>query len=372
MPNNPHKSQSFDSAGTNSASLRISTDKKIHRSQFSIAWDSFWQRPLARGCFFVLLLLYFLAIFADFIAPYRYDNEDRNYSYCPATNIELFDQGQLSWPFVYGQILTFDVNHKRTYTTDKARKYPVRIFTKGHLFGVENPGRIYLWGADARGRDMFSRLLHGGRISLSIGLLGALISFSIGLLVGGISGYFGGWVDSLLMRICEMLLMVPSFYLMLALRSVVPENINALQIYLIVVLILSFLGWASLARIIRGMSLSLRQRDFVLAAKAMGVSEIRIIITHILPHTLSYSLVAIMLTIPSYILSEAGLSLFGLGIQDPIPSWGNMLSDAMGIVQIQFAPWIMIPGLLIFVTVICFNIVGDALRDAFDPMYKQA
>ena len=167
-----------------------------------------------------------------------------------------------------------------------------------------------------------------------------------------------------------MFMLVPGFYLMLALRSTVPENFNSLQIYIMVVVILALIGWASLARVIRGMSLSLRERDFVLAAKAMGVSDFNIIIKHILPHTLSYSLAAAMLTIPSYILGEAGLSLLGLGIQDPIPSWGNMLSEAMGIVQIQFAPWIMIPGIFIFVTAICFNIAGDALRDALDPLYK--
>ncbi len=343
-----------------------------NKSQFSIALQSFWKKRVARRCFYVLAALYLFVIFADFLAPYSFDNEDRTYSYCPATKIELFDQGKLTWPFVYGQKLSFDHNHKRYFVKDDTQKYSLKLFSDGHLFTVEKPGRIYIWGADSRGRDLFSRILHGGRISLSIGLIGSLIAFSLGLLIGGIAGYFGGWIDSTLMRVCELFMLVPSFYLMLALRSVVPDNISAFQIYVMVILILSFLGWASLARIIRGMGLSLRQRDFVLAAKSMGVSDLRIILTHILPHTLSYSLVAIMLMIPSYILSEAGLSLLGLGIQDPIPSWGNMLSEAMGIVQIQFAPWIMIPGVFIFVTVMCSNIVGDALRDAFDPLYKES
>ncbi|MBI3601392.1 MAG: ABC transporter permease [Candidatus Omnitrophica bacterium] len=342
------------------------------QSQWSIAMTSFRRHRLARGCFYVLIGLYACVIFADFLAPYRFDDEDRSYSYCPSTTIEFFNQGHGIWPFVYVRTLSFNENHQRIYQIDTTKKYPLRFFHHGHLFGVDEPGRIYVWGADARGRDLFSRILHGGRISLSIGLIGVLISFSLGLLVGGIAGYFGGFIDSLLMRVCEMFMLVPGFYLMLALRSVVPENFNSLQIYLTVVVILSFIGWASLARIIRGMSLSLRQRDFVLASQAMGTSDMTIIVKHILPHTLSYSLVAIMLTIPSYILGEAGLSLLGLGIQDPIPSWGNMLSDAMGIVQIQFAPWIMIPGIFIFVTVMCFNIIGDALRDAFDPMFKES
>ena len=346
----------------------VHTDRP--RSQIKIALASFYARPLARGCFHVLIFLYACVLLADFLAPYRYDDEDRNYSYAPPTKIQWVDQGKLSWPFIYGSTLIFNQYHKRSFNVDRTQKYPLKIFNKGRLFGVEQPGRFYIWGADAQGRDIFSRVLYGGRISLSIGLIGSLIAFTIGLLVGGIAGYFGGWIDSLLMRICEMFMLLPGFYLMLALRSVVPDNISAFQIYVMVILILSFIGWASLARIIRGMSLSLSQRDFVLAAKAMGVSDMRIILTHILPHTLSYSMVAIMLSIPAYILSEAGLSLLGLGIQDPIPSWGNMLSSAMGIVQIQFAPWIMVPGILIFVTVMCFNIVGDGLRDAFDPLMK--
>jgi peptide/nickel transport system permease protein len=343
----------------------------LHKSQLSMAMESFSRHRLAVICFYVLVGFYALALCADFMSPYHYADENREYSYCPPTTIEFFDQGRLSWPFVYGRTLFFDENHKRMYAVDKTKQYPIRLFQKGRLLTVDEPGRIYIWGADSRGRDVFSRILHGARISLSIGLLGSLLSFSLGLLVGGIAGYFGGWVDQVLMRICEMFMLIPAFYLMLAIRSAIPDHIGPVQVYLMVVGILAIIGWASLARIIRGMSLSIRQRDFVLAAKAMGQWDIAIILKHVLPHTLSYSLVAIMLTIPSYILLEAGLSLFGLGIQDPIPSWGNMLSESMGIVQIQFAPWIMVPGLLIFVTVICFNIVGDALRDAFDPLYQK-
>jgi peptide/nickel transport system permease protein len=190
-------------------------------------------------------------------------------------------------------------------------------------------------------------------------------------LIGGIAGYYGGWVDSILMRVCEMFMMIPGFYLMLALRAAVPENFNSVQVYVSVVVILALIGWASLARIIRGMTLSLRERDFVLAAKTLGVPDIVIIFKHILPQTISFSCATLMLTVSSYILAEAGLSVVGLGIQDPIPSWGNLLSDAMGIVPVIFAPWILLPGLFIFIAVMCFNVVGDALRDAFDPMFKE-
>ncbi|MBL8013541.1 MAG: ABC transporter permease, partial [Candidatus Omnitrophica bacterium] len=235
------------------------------------------------------------------------------------------------------------------------------------LFGVEAPSRIFILGADSRGRDIFSRILYGARISLSIGIIGVVISFVLGMIIGGIAGYCGGWVDNWLMRICEMLMMVPGFYLLLAFRAAVPDSFNSVQTYIVIVVILSMIGWPSLARIIRGMCLTLRERDYVLAAKLMGVSDLKIIVTHLLPHTVSYTIFAVMLAIPGYILGESALSLIGLGIQDPYASWGNMLTDAMSIVRIQLAPWILWPVLFIFATVLCFNVIGDALRDCLDP-----
>ena len=353
-------------------------------SPMAIRLKVFKKNRLAVACLVVLGLLYLSATFADFLSPYAYDNEERSYSYCPPMQVHVIDaEGRLSWPYVYGTSFTFDSFHRRVYTQDRGQIYPVRFFTRGdpyrllglfssdrHLFGVESPGRLHLWGADARGRDLLSRLLWGGRVSLSIGLIGVLISFFFGLLIGGLSGYYGGWIDNLLMRMCEMFMMVPGFYLMLALRAAFPPDLNSLQIYVLVVVIFSFIGWASLARVIRGMAMSLKQREYVLAAKTMGISDIRIILTHILPHTVSYSIVAIMLSIPGYIMGESALSLLGLGIQDPYASWGNLLSEAMSIVPLRFAPWILLPGAFIFVTVICFNIIGDALRDALDPALR--
>lgn len=319
----------------------------------------------------VLVLMYGLAIFADFISPYSYKDEDRDFSYCPPTAVEFMDHGQWVHPFIYGRALTFNTVHRRVYVIDHAQRYPLHFLKGGRLLTVDAPGRFYPWGADARGRDLFSRIWYGARISLSIGLMGVAISFILGLLIGGIAGYYGGWVDSSLMWICEMFMMIPGFYLMLALRAAVPENFNSVQVYVSVVVILALIGWASLARIIRGMALSLRERDFVLAAKTLGVPDIVIIFKHILPQTISYSMAALMLTVSSYILAEAGLSVVGLGIQDPIPSWGNLLSDAMGIVPVIFAPWILLPGLFIFIAVMCFNVVGDSLRDVFDPMFNE-
>jgi len=353
------------------------------KSQFRLALDTFWQNRLARAAFIVLCLFYFCAVFADFLSPYSFKNENRDYSFAAPTTIHWVDEEGRFGPFVYGLTQKFDEYRRRVFTEDKTQTFPVKFVIKGeeykflglfktsrHLFGVDDPGRLYFWGADSRGRDLLSRILYGARISLSIGLIGVAISFSIGLFVGGIAGYYGGGIDNVLMRACEMVMMIPGFYLLLALRAAVPDNFNSVQIYLAIVVILSFIGWASLARIIRGMCLSLRSRDYVLAAKTMGVSDVAIILRHILPQTLSYSIISITLSIPGYILGESALSLLGLGIQDPYASWGNLLSDAMSIVRITFAPWVLIPGLLILITVICFNLIGDALRDALDPMFK--
>ncbi|MBU1122808.1 MAG: ABC transporter permease [Candidatus Omnitrophota bacterium] len=338
---------------------------------------------LGNSVLVVLGVLYLLVMFAPFFSPYSYDQDDVLNSYSPPTKIHFLNiREQQVGLFIYGHSFEVDDYYRRIYSEDKTKIYPINFFVKGfkykvlglletdrHLFGVRE-GKVFLLGADLKGRDIFSRVLYGGRISLSIGLIGATISFVIGLLVGGASGYFGGKVDNLLMRLCEMVMMVPSFYLMLALRASFPPNLSSAQVYFLIVVILSFIGWASTARIIRGMAISLRENDYIYAAKACGLGHFKIIVRHILPHTLSYAVVAIVLSIPAYILGEAALSLLGLGIQEPQASWGNLLSGAMGIVNIRLYPWILTPGLFILVTVICFNVLGETLRDKLDPKRK--
>ncbi|MFH1784150.1 MAG: ABC transporter permease [bacterium] len=354
-------------------------------SQFKMAMRRLRRHRLAMfGCV-ILGVLYFCAIFADFIAPYHYDNERRTNSYNPPTRIRVFDdKGEFDiTPFVYNYSYKFNEFYERIYVVDTSKKYPVRFFTRGdehkllgifktdlHLFGVGENARIYLIGADSRGRDLLSRILYGSRVSLSIGLIGSFITFLLGMLIGGISGYFKGKVDNIIMRLCEMIMMVPGFYLMLALRAAFPPELSSVEVYLLIVVIMSFIGWAGLARVIRGMVISIREREFVVAARAIGAKDMSIILRHILPNTLSYAIVAVTLSIPGYILGESALSLLGLGIQDPHASWGNLLASAMNIAQIKFHPWILLPGLFIFIAVMSFNFLGDGLRDAFDPMMK--
>ncbi len=361
-------------------------------SPFRRAVSRLRRNRLAMLGFWILVFLYGTALFADFLSPHHYAASARKKAYHPPmiTWIHIFDENGLTWPYVRNSVFEFDENQRKVYREVPGTAYSIGVFVTGdpyrflglmetrtHLFGlrgVENishtdPNRpmLFLLGSDNFGRDVLSRLLHGGRVSLSVGLVGVAITFVLGMLIGGASGYFGGRTDMLIQRLCEMLMMVPGFYLLLALRAAIPADWTSFQTYLAIVVILSFIGWASLARIIRGLVLSIKEMDYVTSARAMGLPHARIIVRHVLPNTFSYAIVAATMSIPGYILGESGLSLIGLGIQDPEASWGNMLALAMDIAQIRFHPWVLIPGVLIFVTVMAFNYIGDGLRDALDP-----
>ncbi len=340
----------------------------------------------AKYAFFILLILYLSVFLASFISPYSKDYSNRDKAYCPPSKIYLINEkGHLSLPYTYNYIRFYDKeNFDTKYIEDKSKKYKVKYFTKGekyklfgfipfniHFYNVEKGGELYLLGTDINGRDNFSRLLYGGQISLTIGFLALLVSFPLGMLYGGISGYLGGKTDFIMMRIAEAIMSIPSFYLLIILASILPANMTSIQRFSLIVVILALIGWAGFSRVVRGMVLSVKKREFVTAAESIGASNMRIIIKHILPQTLSYVIVAMTLSVPSYILSESGLSFLGLGIQQPDASWGNMLKEAQEFSNIISRPWLLMPGFLIFVAVLSFNLIGDTIRDAVDPNSKE-
>jgi peptide/nickel transport system permease protein len=356
-----------------------------------MAWRRFRRHRPGMVGLAILLVLYLVMIFADFVAPYHYADEVRPLSFAPPTAIHFSDAGGSSArPFVHPFRIELDDNLTEVLRPDTSRRQYIRFFVRGapyklfgliptnvRLFGIdplppdaagdEYFARFYLMGADGTGRDIFSRICYGSRVSMTIGLLGAAVVLVIGLTIGGASGYFGGITDDLLQRLCEMVMLLPGFYLLLMLRFIFPANMDSTTVYLAVVLILSLVGWAAFARVIRGMVLSIRKEDYVQAARAMGLSHARIIARHVLPNTAGYVIVAVTLRIPYYILGESALSLLSLGIMEPTPSWGNMLQKATDILELDQHPWVLWPGLFIFLAIMAFNLVGDGLRDAVDP-----
>ncbi len=334
--------------------------------------------------FCVLVILYTLIFFANFVAIYDKDFSSRSMSYAPPSNIYFITpEGKFSRPYTYNQIREFDPDSLDiVYKQDRSKRYYLKFFSKGfeykflglklnrHLIGIEDGGKLFLLGCDINGRDNFSRLLYGGQISLTIGFLALFISFPIGLLYGGISGYFGGKTDTIMMRIAEAVMSIPSFYLLIILAAILPSGMTSGQRFALITVILAFIGWAGFARVVRGMVLSIKTQDYVTAAKSIGASRLRIILRHILPQTSSYVIIAVTLSVPSYILAESGLSFIGLGIQQPDASWGNMLKEAQEFANILYRPWLLTPGFLIFVAVLSFNLIGDTIRDILDPKSK--
>lgn len=370
-------------------------------------WYKLRNNSLARIGAVILIVLYAIAIAAEFIAPYDPYASQVDGSLLPPTSIYWeTPSGEWIGPHVY-PTTQGPVNletGEREMIEDFENPAPIRLFVQGpeyrylqiklplptqfslqnpkfeeveifpgfpgnlHLFGTVGEGQINLLGTDEQARDQFSRLIYGSRVSLSIGLVGILISFPLGMLVGGISGYFGGLVDSSLMRFVEVLMTIPTLYLLVTLAAILPPGLTSSQRFLLIVLITSFVSWAGLARVIRGQVLSLKEREFVQAARAMGGRSLYIIVRHVLPQTATYIITAATLTIPSFIVAEAVLSLLGLGIQQPDASWGNMLSLATNASILVLQPWLVwSPALLIVLTVLAFNLLGDGLRDALDP-----
>lgn len=346
-----------------------------------LAWRRFSKNTPGVISAAILLLLYLMALFAGFLAPNNITTQHPEAVYQPPQRPHLIRDGRLTWPFVYQLKKERDpVTFITRYVEDTARPTPIRFFlrqgepyrflglkTNLHLFGVAaSEGYLFPLGTDQFGRCLFSRILVGSQVSLTVGVVGVFISFALGILLGGISGYFGGWTDNLIQRITEVLLSIPRIPILMALSTVIPARWPSTWIYLGIIAVLAFIGWAGLARVVRGQVLALRDVDYVTAARSLGSPDLRTILRHIVPNLTSYLIVTATLALPGYIIGESALSFLGLGIKEPMASWGLLLKDAQNFQALGLYPWLLTPGLLIFLSVLAYNFLGDALRDAAD------
>jgi peptide/nickel transport system permease protein len=315
-----------------------------------------------------LLVFYLFVAASPFIAPYDPIRQYRDQPDCPPMALHMTPEAELThgWFFAYPMKMVNPL--ARQFVEDRSRKTYLRFLYRGHLFTTESADLPwFMFGSEGLGRDLFSRIVYGARVSMLIGVVGVLISFSLGITVGAFSGYVGGTIDNLIMRWCEIEMSLPQFYFLLALAAVIPSGLSAVVTFFMIVAIMAFIGWAGFARVIRGMAASVRATPFVEAGRALGGSRSRQLRRHIIPSVLGFAAINASLTIPGYILGESALSLLGLGIQEPAASWGNLLSQAMDPQNILHYPWVLIPGIFISIAVMSFNFIGDYLRDRLDP-----
>jgi peptide/nickel transport system permease protein len=363
-------------------------EKLYSASQWQLMRWRFVKHRLAVISLLIVAGLYFVAAFCEFLAPYDPNDFNADFQLAPPQPIRFVDsQGRFSLrPFVYARNAILNMETLGyTYEDDLNVKQPIDFFVRAgkpyklwgrfptdlHLFGLkEKDARIFLAGTDRLGRDVLTRVIYGTRPSMTIGLVGVGLSLLLGILLGGLSGYFGGWVDLLIQRVIEILSALPSIPLWMGLAAAVPLDWDPLRVYFIITVLLSLIGWTGLARVVRGRFLSLREEDFVKAARLAGSGELRIIFRHMLPSFLSHIIAAVTLAIPGMILAETSLSFLGLGLKPPVVSWGVLLQEAQNLRTVALAPWNLLPAVAVVVAILSLNFVGDGLRDAADPYGK--
>ncbi len=352
-------------------------------SQWRIMWWKFRRHKLAVISAIVLLFMYGSILISEVLAPYHLNTRDRTHIYAPPQGLHLFHEGSFIGPFVYGYDYKLDMeNLQRVYTPNNDNIQRLRFFCMGdsyefwgavegrfHLFCPAENGSLYLLGTDRLGRDQLSRIIYGTRISLTIGLVGVIISFVFGIVLGGMAGYFGGWVDSAVQRLIEIIRSFPELPLWMALSAALPVTWSPILIYLGITVILGLIEWPGLARAVRSKLLSLREEDFAVAAVLMGASPRRVISRHLLPSFASHLIASVTLSIPGMILGETVLSYLGLGLRPPITSWGVLLNEAQNFDIVAIYPWLMLPVAPVMIVVLALSFFGDGLRDAADP-YK--
>ena len=350
-------------------------------SQWRIMWWKFRRHRIAVFCAAILALLYASALVSEILAPYALNTRDSRHIYAPPQMVHLFHEGNFVGPFVYGYDMKLNTDTmKREFSANMDKVQPLRYFCRGddyefwgmvdaniHLVCAADGGTFFLLGTDRLGRDVLSRIIYGTRISLTVGLLGIAVSFLIGIVLGGISGYYGGWIDNVIQRIIEIVRSFPELPLWMALSAALPVTWSPILIYFGITIILGLLDWPGLARAVRSKFLALREEDFATAAVLMGAKPSRVIGRHLLPSFTSHLIASLTLSVPSMILGETALSFLGLGLRPPITSWGVLLNEAQNINVVALYPWLMMPVLPVFVVVLAFNFMGDGLRDAADP-----
>lgn len=347
-----------------------------------LIWWRFKQHRLALVSLWFLIFAYGVAVFAEFVSPYSPQSIERLHTFVPPSHVRIIHDGALHRPFIYELKRTRDAETARvTYEQNREKPLPIKLFVRGedykfwgvwksdfHLFGIDHKRqKINLLGTDSLGRDLFTRLVYGARVTLSAGLVGVVFAFVLGLFFGAISGYYGGLLDTAIQRFMEFIRSVPTIPLWMGLAAALPIEWDPLFVYVLITLILALIGWTHLARVVRGRFLSLRSEDYVMAARLAGASEYRVITKHMLPAMTSYIIAAMTLAVPEMILGETALSFLGLGLRPPVVSWGVLLQDAQNLRSISLAPWLLSPGIAVVVVVLAFNFMGDGLRDAADP-----